>query len=406
MNILITGKYLMVKFRDLHKWIPLVLLTVAGFTFNTSELMPIGLLSDIACDFGIGEARTGLLISIYAWFVALLSLPLTLYFAHTDFRKLMLWIVAVFVMSHVGSVLAQGYWSLMVSRIGVACAHSIFWSIAPTMAIEVTPGKVRSTALSVMVAGGGIALVAGLPIGRMIGLVAGWRMSFALLGVLAFLLFIGLRHTLPSLPQDNRDESRKDIIRDVVTCRPLLMIYIITVMLVTGHYTGYSYVEPFLDQVAGMKPQAITATLSLFGFSGLLGSFIMGKYYRRYPLQIISCACSGLSVIMLLLYPASSAGVWIVAGCCVLWGLCITFFNIAFQNGIVTFSPKNSAVAMSIYSGIFNLGIGLGAFVGGRVCEHGDIAYIGYFGGVIALCAAIYAFFRYLPRLRQILHNR
>lgn len=388
------------RIKDIHKWFPLILLTVAGFTFNTSELMPIGLLSYIANDFNVTEAKAGILITIYAWMVAILSLPLTLYFARTDFRKLMLWIVGIFFVSHIGSVIAQGYWTLMASRIGVACAHSVFWSIAPTMAVEVTPGKVRSTALSTMVAGGGIALVAGLPLGRVIGLLAGWRMSFAVLGVLAFLLFLGLRHTLPPLPQTDSDESRKDIMKDIISCRPLLMIYLITVVIVTGHYTGYSYVEPFMDQVVRMQPETITFTLCIFGFAGLVGSFLMGKYFLRYPRTIITSTCFALPVLLLFLYPAALLGTEAVIVVCILWGLAITVYNIAFQNGIIMFSPHNSAVAMSIYSGIFNLGIGLGAFVGGRVCEGGTIEYIGYVGGGIAICAAIYALFRYIPRLK------
>ena len=47
-------------------WVPLCILTVAGFTFNTSELIPIGLLSDIAGSFGVSEARAGMLITVYA----------------------------------------------------------------------------------------------------------------------------------------------------------------------------------------------------------------------------------------------------------------------------------------------------------------------------------------------------
>lgn len=390
----------MVRLNKFHKWLPLVILTVAGFTFNTSELIPIGLLSDIAADFGITEARAGLLITIYAWVVALLSLPLTLYFSRVNFRRLMLWIVAIFFVSHIGSVLAQGYWTLMASRIGVACAHSIFWSIAPPMAVAVTPGKSRATALSAMVAGGGIALVAGLPLGRVLGLVAGWRVTFAALGLLAGLIFIGLYLTLPSLPQNDASESRKNILKDVLCCRPLLMIYIITAVIVTGHYTGYSYIEPFMYRVVHMQEQAITLTLSLFGIAGLLGSYIMSRYFPKYPRRIILSACFGMPVIMLLLLPVSWIHPGLLALLCILWGLAMTLYNIAFQNEIILFSPHNSAVAMSIYSGIFNLGIGSGAFVGGIVCEHGSMENIGYIGGMIALSAAIYALFRFIPRMK------
>ena len=32
-----------------REWLPLIGMTVSAFIFNTSEFMPIGLLSDIAC---------------------------------------------------------------------------------------------------------------------------------------------------------------------------------------------------------------------------------------------------------------------------------------------------------------------------------------------------------------------
>lgn len=391
----------MLGLKGFYRWLPLIFLMVAGFTFNTSELMPIGLLTDIATDFGVSEARAGLLITVYAWVVALLSLPLTLYFSRTDFRKLMLWIVALFVVSHVGSAFATGYYTLMASRIGVACAHSIFWSIAPTMAVIATPGHARSTALSVMVAGGGVALVAGLPLGRILGLVAGWRMTFAALGILALIVYVGLYFTLPHMPQATADESRKDILKKVGSNRVLLSIYLITVVLVTGHYTGYSYIEPFMDSIVGMEAKAITLTLSLFGVAGLIGSALMSRYFPRHPKAVIATVCFSLPAILLVLLPMSMLSEWLLALLCVLWGLAMTMFNISFQNEIIIFAGKTQAVAMSIYSGIFNLGIGTGAFVGGIVCNIGRMDSIGYVGGSIALCAAIYTLFRFLPLARS-----
>lgn len=385
----------------MKKFLPLVLLTVAGFTFNTSELTPIGLLSDIATDFHTTEAHAGLLITIYAWVVALCSLPLMLWCARMDFRRLLLGVVAVFFISHIGSVLSTGFWSLMASRVGVALAHSIFWSIAPTMAVAVSPDGQRSTALSALVAGGGIALVAGLPLGRVLGLLAGWRATLGALGLLAFLVLVGLYFYFPTIARSSQNESRRHILKDIVCSRPLLMIYFITAVIVTGHYTGYSYIEPFMDSVLHIEAKAITLTLSLFGVAGLLGSYLMTRYFPRHPRSIISCACLSLPVIMILLLPGARLGIAVLALLCVLWGLSLTVYNIAFQNEIIVLAPQNSAVAMSIYSGIFNLGIGGGAFVGGLVCDNGMMADVGYVGGVIALAAALYALFRYLPFRRS-----
>lgn len=381
----------------LKKWMPLILLTVAGFTFNTSELTPIGLLSDIATDFGVSESRAGLLISVYAWVVALLSLPLMLLCARMGMRRLLLIIVALFFVSHIGSFMATGFYSLMASRIGVACAHSIFWSIAPPMAVAVTADGRRATALSALVAGGGIALVAGLPLGRVLGLLAGWRVTFGALGVLAALILLGLFRFFPHIARAPEPESRGDMLRDILHNRGLLMIYLITAVIVTGHYTGYSYIEPFMDRILHIEAKAITATLCLFGVAGLLGSYVMTRWFPRHPRGLITSACLVIPAVMLVLLPLSGFGLLPLAILCVLWGLAMTIYNVAFQNEVIVLSPRNSAVAMSIYSGIFNLGIGGGAFVGGAVCAHGHMADIGYVGGIIALAAAVYCLMRYLP---------
>lgn len=376
---------------------PLLLLTVAGFTFNTSELIPIGLLSDIAASFGVSEARAGLLITVYAWVVALMSLPLMLLFARVEFRRLMIGVVTLFFISHIATVLSTGYYTLMASRIGVALAHSLFWSIAPAMAVAVTPPAKRATALSTLVAGGGIALIAGLPLGRMLGLIAGWRMSFAVLGGLSALIILGLWLRFPTLPQPDTGLSRRQMLKSLATCRPLIAIYLITAVIVTGHYTGYSYIEPFMLQVIRMPEGAVTLTLALFGVAGLAGSYLMSRYYYRYSSRLIHASCIGFPVVMSLLLPAGHISPLLLAILCIAWGLCMTIYNIAFQSEIVTLFPADSAVPMSFYSGIFNLGIGAGAFVGGIVCDHGLMADIGYIGGAITLAASTYCILRYMP---------
>ena len=63
----------------IRQWLPLIGLTCAAFIFNTSEFMPIGLLTDISASFHISEAATGVMISVYAWGVMLLSLPLMVF---------------------------------------------------------------------------------------------------------------------------------------------------------------------------------------------------------------------------------------------------------------------------------------------------------------------------------------
>lgn len=104
----------------LREWLPLVGITLSAFIFNTSEFMPIGLLTDIAMDFGISEARAGLLISIYAWVVMAMSLPLMILCSRIPLRPLLLGVIALFAVSQVLSSISTGYYTLLASRIGIA----------------------------------------------------------------------------------------------------------------------------------------------------------------------------------------------------------------------------------------------------------------------------------------------
>lgn len=154
----------------LKEWLPLLGITVSAFIFNTSEFMPIGLLTDIADSFHITEAHAGVLITVYSWIVMLLSLPLMLLLNKIDFKRLLLGTIALFGIFQMLSAFSASYEMLMISRIGVACTHSVFWSIASPAAVSVVSEKFRSLALSMVVTGTSIAMILGLPLGRIIGL--------------------------------------------------------------------------------------------------------------------------------------------------------------------------------------------------------------------------------------------
>ena len=143
--------------------LPLLGLTVSAFIFNTSEFMPIGLLIDISQSFGMIEDQTGIMITIYAWMVALLSLPLMLVLYRIELRKLLLATLSVFALGQFLSGIAVNYPMLVAARILVACAHSVFWSIAAPMAARLVTRTHRPLALSMIITGSSVAMIFGLP---------------------------------------------------------------------------------------------------------------------------------------------------------------------------------------------------------------------------------------------------
>ena len=383
---------------NFRRWLPVISLTFSTFIFNTSEFIPIGLLSDIASDFAITESKAGMLITVYAWIVALASLPLMLAFSKTENKKLMLSIVALFIASHLLSGFSTSYYMLMLSRAGVACAHAIFWSIVTPLAVRVAPEGGRSTALSLIITGSSVAMIVGLPLGRAVGLLVGWRATFLLIAALSAIVFIILAASLPKTPSDN-DVSIKSL-PALLRTPGLGGIYLLTVIIITGHYTSYSYIEPFLAQVAGMSNTLITIVLSIFGIVGIIGSYFFAKYFDRHQFTFIRFAVAGISIFTLLLLPSAINTATVIL-ICILWGLAINSYNLSFQSEILQVAPHGTAIAMSIYSGIYNVGIGAGALVGGNVCSYMGISNIGFVGGAIGLVASAYCILRLIPILRK-----
>ncbi|MBO5600500.1 MAG: MFS transporter [Candidatus Methanomethylophilus sp.] len=383
-----------------RQWLPLIGLTVSVFIFNMSEFMPVGLLTSIADDFGTSESQTGLIISFYAWAVAICSLPLMLLLRKVDYRPMLLMAVLTFTVFQFLSGISTSYWMLMASRIGVALAHSVFWSIAAPLAVSVVEFRYHRFALSVMAVGTSVAMILGLPLGRVIGLAMGWRMSFFAIAAVSVLTLILLTAVFPQVRNPGTFTVKR--MPDIYRNRVLVGVYVMIVVFVTGHFTCYSYIEPFLLDAAGLSDGSVTVALTVFGLAGIVGSMIFTKMYDRTRFRIVPAVLlfSGLSMMM---FGLALGNFVLLMALCALWGMCYTLFCVISQNETLRAAPADAApVAMSLQSGIFNAGIASGSIVGGIVIDLRSVNDIGFVASVFALAAFL---FTYLWLIRKIRAN-
>ncbi|AZT24615.1 TPA: sugar transporter [Salmonella enterica] len=369
-------------------WLRVVTLAIAAFIFNTTEFVPVGLLSDIAESFHMQTAQVGIMLTIYAWVVAVMSLPFMLLTSQMERRKLLICLFVLFIASHVLSFLAWNFTVLVISRIGIAFAHAIFWSITASLAIRLAPAGKRAQALSLLATGTALAMVLGLPIGRVVGQYFGWRTTFFAIGMGALITLLCLIKLLPKLPSEHSG-SLKSL--PLLFRRPALMsLYVLTVVVVTAHYTAYSYIEPFVQNVAGLSANFATVLLLILGGAGIIGSLVFGKLGNRHASSLVSVAIALLVVCLLLLLPAADSEAHL-AILSVFWGIAIMVIGLGMQVKVLALAPDATDVAMALFSGIFNIGIGAGALVGNQVSLHWSMSAIGYIGAIPACAALVWA---------------
>lgn len=376
----------------LKQWVSVCALAVGAFIFNTTEYIPIALLSDIGQSFDKPATEVGMMITVYAWIVALLSLPLMLMTKNIERRKLLLMLFALFALFHALSFFSWNFNILLVSRIGIALTHAVFWSITASLAVRLAPMGKTNQALGLLSTGTVLAMVLGIPLGRVVGQYFGWQLSFLLIGVCAAGVMLVLAKNLPALPSKNTGSLSS--LPSLFKRRNLMLLYAMTVLIITAHFTAYSYIEPFVLQVGGFKAEQVTIVLSLYGLAGFAASYLFGKWFAKSQRLFMLGAVAVILLSALLLLPFASFP-YAVYALVFIWGVAIVVVSLGMVSKVLAFASDATDVANSIYSGLYNVGIGGGALLGHYVTVWFGLSNIGIAGALpaaagLAVCGLLF----------------
>ncbi|AZK94086.1 MFS transporter [Streptomyces tsukubensis] len=372
--------------RTLHDRAAVLAVAAATFTVVTSEMLPVGLLSPMSGDLGVSEGTAGLAITLPGLVAAFAAPLLPAIAGRADRRRVLTWLLLLLALANAVAALAPRFGVLLAARIAVGLAIGGVWAIAAGLAHRLVPPAAAGRATAVVFGGIALASVLGIPVGALIGHLTCWEWGFAAVAALALAVAGALRLLLPPLPPERAVHPRETA---ALTRMPAVRTGLVVVaLMVTGHFTAYTYVRPVLEGVDGVPAGAIGGLLLLYGLAGVAGNFLGGAAAARSPRRALLTVSAALAAVVPLLgLTGSSAALSMVL--LVLWGLAYGGLSVSAQNWMLVAAPGAREAVSGLCAGVFNASIALGAAGGGAAMDRWSTAAALLLAGALALLAAL-----------------
>jgi len=376
----------------MSRGIPLALLalTLGAYAIGTTEFVIVGLIPTIAADLGVSLPSAGLLVSLYALGVAVGAPVLTALTGRVPRKTLLVALMVLFTLGNVIAWMAPSYGSLIVARVLTGLAHGVFFSIGSIIATSVVPKEKAASAIAIMFTGLTVALVTGVPLGTFIGQHLGWRATFLAVAALGVVALLGSLLFVPRNLQ--RSEPATFGQQLAVLAQPrLLLVYAITALGYGGTFLSFTYLASILQDVTGFSANAVSGVLLVYGVSVAIGNLWGGRLAdRRGPIPALKLIF-GLLALVLFALTFTAYNTWLVLLTVLALGA-VAFGNVpGLQVYVVKqaqrFAPQAADVASGLNIAAFNVGIAMGASLGGLVVDHLGLMHTPWLGALVVLGA-------------------
>ena len=364
--------------------ISVAVLAFSAFLIVTTEFLIVGLLPALSQDLGVSISMAGQLVTLFAFTVMLAGPFLTAALAHLDRKRLFITILLVFAAANALAAASTSFWVLAIARVVPALALPVFWGTASETAGQLAGPDKAGQAISKVYLGISAAMLLGIPLGTVASNAVGWRGAFWILAALSLLMALAMWVWMPHVPR----AAKVDFMQQarIFKERYFLANVLLSVVVFTAMFTGYSYLAELLQRVAGVPPAYTGWWLMGFGAVGLLGNWIGGRVVDRSPLRATALFLLLLAIGMAAFVPLAHAGLVFCLALGV-WGVANTALYPISQVRVMGSVTHAQALAGSTNVSAANAGIGLGAVLGGLTIPGLGIEYLGYVAAGVAVVA-------------------
>ncbi|WP_371483129.1 MFS transporter [Kitasatospora sp. NBC_00315] len=349
---------------------PLALLALAigAFGIGTTEFVIMGLLPQVAGDFGVSIPTAGWLVTGYALGVLLGAPVMTVLGTKVSRKRMLMLLMVLFVIGNVLSAVAPVFGVMVVGRLVASLAHGAFFGIGSVVAAGLVPPARKAGAIAMMFTGLTVANVVGVPLGTYVGQSMGWRATFFIVAGLGVLGLVGIARLVPEIPRPEGVRLRHELaaFRNV----QVLLAMAMTVLGFGGVFAAVTYISPMMTEVAGFADSSVTWLLVLFGLGMVGGNLVGGRFADRALMPLLYVTLGSLALV-LALFTVTAHDKFAAAVTITLIGA-LGFATVPpLQKRVLDQAAGAPTLASAVNIGAFNLGNAIAALIGGMVISAG-----------------------------------
>ncbi len=355
----------------------LVALALGGFGIGLTEFVIMGLLPEVAADFGVTEAAAGWLISGYALAVVVGALGLTAATTRLPRKPVLMGLLVLFIAGNAISALAGSYELMLAGRVIAALCHGAFFGIGSVVAASLVAPEKRAGAIAIMFTGLTAANVLGVPFGTFLGQEFGWRSTFWVISAIGVVAFAGVAALVPGAAATAASgaastEAPPSLRRELGAFRSgqVWLSLVVTVLGFGGMFGAFTYIAYTLTEVSGFASSAVPWLLVLFGGGLVVGNWIGGRLADRSIDATLLGFIAALVVVLALFAWLAASPVATIVLLVAMGGF--GFGTVpALQSRVMRYADRAPTLASGANIAAFNLGNALGAWAGGVAITAG-----------------------------------
>ncbi|PUB31733.1 putative MFS family arabinose efflux permease [Promicromonospora sp. AC04] len=380
---------------DVLPWPSLLVLGAGTLFMVTAEMLPTAVLEQMSAGLGVAESSTGLLVSVWAAVVVVLSFPLVRLTRRWDRRAVIAGGLAVLALSSALTALAPTYQVAVGARVVGAAAVGLLWATTNAHVADLVADRLLGRAIAVVLGGATLGMVVGTPLARLVADAAGWRAAFWALAVLSLLSAVAVRLVVAraAVPGGTTADgaaaaSGSGAVAPQRGLGRLLAVTGLVALVLVGHYGAYTYITRLTEAPAQALPGGMSTLLLAFGLASAAGVALAGRLGDRSgPALVVSVAATALTVLSLGVVDVSPLlGVAVV----VAWGVVSGGMPPFAQTLILRLAgPERRSFAGALIPVVFNGGIAVGAGLASAVVASSGVTALPLLAAVVIGVAAL-----------------